>query len=304
MTNVAKRDWVNSRSKPGAAALHELDDQSFSQWTELLEQRVGLYIAPERKSFLRAGLRARMRENGFEAYRDYYEWLQDVNTQPKEWSSLIDVLTVHETRFFRHHSSMSLVEKRVVPEALNKGDSFQAWSVGCATGEEVYSLAMLLAEQSAKMGGRRLFGVTGTDISMQALKSARSGVYRSRHLGHIKGCYQEKYCKPVSGDYFEIDQELRKRVCFAHLNLRYVDQSPLTGLDLIYCQNLMIYFDRERRLEIANSLANRLRAGGVLVLGPGELLHWQNPCMERMRYDDTLAYRRVKKVPQTQIGRN
>lgn len=304
MTNVAKHTWTYRSGRASASVFPELDDHSFSRWTALLEQRVGLYIAPERKSFLMAGLRRRMRENGFDTYRDYYEWLRDGITQPKEWSLLIDILTVHETRFFRHQSSMCLVEEYILPEALQRSDSFRAWSVGCATGEEVYSLAMLLDDHCYESGARRLYGVTGTDISLQALKKARSGVYRSKHLGNIKESYREKYCKPVQSGSFEINESLRERVCFAHLNLRDVGQSPLTGLDLIYCQNLMIYFSRERRIDIANSLAERLRGGGVLVLGPGELLHWQNPCMEKMRYDDTLAYRRVERAQLTQIGRN
>ncbi len=235
-----------------------------------------------------------MRQIGVQRFSDYYDLLQSGNAHLQEWSLLIDVLTVHETRFFRHESSMQLVSD-VVQKNLQRDQPFNIWSVGCATGEEVYSLAMLLDAQCDQSGVQCLFGITGTDISLPALRSARSGVYSNKRLQGISPELREKYCRAVSPREFQIDERLRKRVCFTHLNLRDVQDAPFFDLDLIYCQNLLIYMDREKRVEIANALADRLKPGGVLILGPGELLTWRNPLMEKMRCDDTLAYRRVER---------
>ena len=293
------RDWPDK-----TPVFEEFDDQLFQDWTELLENEIGLYIAPERRSFLASGLRMRMRENDLRSYRKYYSRLASTAPEAEEWSLLVDCLKVHETCFFRHSSSMRLVKDVVLSEALKRGVTFSALSVGCATGEEAYSLAMLVDDYCSEKGRKCSFGITGTDISRPALRHARKGRYLIRRLADIDSSYQRKYCRRLSSRYFEIDASLRKRVCFSHLNLRDLAKAPFGELDLIYCHNLMIYFDREKRFDIAEGLAARLRPGGVLILGPGELLHWKNTCMERLRYDDTLAFRRLGSAGVTQHERN
>ncbi len=271
----------------------EMDDQQFTKWRHLLENRIGLFIAPERRSFLASGIRSRMRVTGCLEYSEYYRRLSSSSRQAEEWSSLIDCLTVHETCFFRHESSMRLVEEVVLPAALEQRQSFHVWSVGCATGEEAYSLAMIIDACYSRQPGGQYFGVTGTDISLPSLHHARKGMYLNRRLGDIREALQHEYCKKVTNSRFQIKVNLRKRVCFCQLNLRDVKKAPFANLDLIYCQNLLIYYDREWRLQIVNQLVEFLRPGGVLILGPGELLDWKHPDMEKVRYPDTLAYRRA-----------
>jgi chemotaxis protein methyltransferase CheR/type IV pilus assembly protein PilK len=270
-----------------------LDDKQWEDWTRLLENRMGLFIAPERRSFLASGLRARMRVTGCHELGEYYRHLSSGVASMQEWSLLVDCLTVHETCFFRHQPSIRLVEEVVLPAALQQAQYFQAWSVGCATGEEVYSLAMLADACLRERMGRGCFGVTGTDISLPSLRHARAGVYLNRRCADIRKYFVDEYCRKVTESRFEIRAGLRERVCFAQLNLRDEETPPFANLNLVYCQNVLIYFDRQRRLEIVNKLAQSLRPGGVLILGPGELLDWENPKMERVRYEDTLAYRRT-----------
>jgi len=279
------------RSLAGVSA--DMDDQQFAEWTHLLESRVGLFIAPERRSFLASGIRSRMRVTGCREHSEYYRRLSSGSLQAQEWSLLIDCLTVHETCFFRHESSMRLVEEVVLPAALEQQQGFHVWSVGCATGEEVYSLAMLVDACYSKQSGDQYFGVTGTDISLPSLHHARAGTYLNRRFRDIREAFQQEYCQKLTDSRFRINADLRKRVCFSQLNLRDVKSAPFSDLNLIYCQNLLIYYDRERRLQIVNQLAKYLRPGGVLILGPGELLEWKYPDMEKVRYEDTLAYRRT-----------
>ena len=234
-----------------------------------------------------------MRETGCCDYSDYYRHIASGSRLGQEWSMLVDCLTVHETCFFRHASSMKLVEEVVIPGAAQRDGSFNAWSVGCATGEEAYSLAMLADAYGIGSRSKWYYGVTGTDISLPALRKARAGCYLKRRQEGISTAFQDLYCESVSDSHFEIKAGLRKRVCFSQLNLRDLERAPFVNLDLIYCQNLLIYYDRERRLDIVSRLAEFLRPGGVLILGPGELLNWQHPGMEKVRYEDTLAYRRT-----------
>jgi chemotaxis protein methyltransferase CheR/type IV pilus assembly protein PilK len=270
-----------------------LDDKQLEDWTRLLENRMGLFIAPERRSFLARGLRARMRVTGCHEFGEYYRQLSSGVASMQEWSLLVDCLTVHETCFFRHEPSMRLVEEVVLPTALQQAQHFQAWSVGCATGEEAYSLAMLADACFRERMGSECFGVTGTDISLPSLRHARSAVYLNRRCADIRQGFVDRYCRKLTASRFEIEAGLRERVCFAQLNLRDGETPPFANMNLIYCQNLLIYYDRQRRLEIVNQLAQSLRPGGVLILGPGELLDWEHPEMERVRYEDSLAYRRT-----------
>lgn len=286
-----QQSFAQSLSRAGYRM--DMDDLQFADWTTLLEQRTGLFIAPERRSFLISGIRTRMRANGCGSCREYYDWLTGGRNQAREWSLLVDSLTVHETCFFRHKASIRLVRERLVPEALENDNGYLAWSVGCATGEEVYSLAMQIDSCMHAASENSFFGVTGTDISLPSLRHAREGIYLKRRLRDIPESFREKYCEAESESHFRIVDSLRKRVCFAQLELRDLKDAPLAKVNLIYCQNLLIYYDRKRRAEIVNDLVAFLRPGGVLILGAGELLDWRNSNMEKVRYPDTLAYRRT-----------
>jgi len=281
----------DARSQARAAL--DMDDRQFSKWTQLLESRIGLFIAPERRSFLASGIRSRMRVTGCREYGEYYRRLSSGGSQAHEWSLLIDCLTVHETCFFRHQSSMLLLKEVVLPVALEQGQSFHVWSVGCATGEEVYSLAMLLDACYTRQPGDRYFGVTGTDISLPSLQHARAGLYLNRRIHDIPPAFRQQYCQRVTNNRFQVKDNLRRRVCFSQLNMRDISSAPFADLNLVYCQNLLIYYERERRVQIVNQLAESLCPGGVLILGPGEMPGWKHPDMERMRYENTLAYRRA-----------
>lgn len=293
MSQPAEQSGAAYEARRSAGRSLHIDDRQFARWTRLLEGHMGLFIAPERKSFLASGLRARMRETGCEDLGEYYRLLSSPALQAREWSLLVDQLTVHETCFFRHASSMRLVEEVILPEAMHRGNNFQAWSVACSTGEEAYSLAMLIDRFCATRDGKVKFSVTGTDISLPALRQARAARYPRRRLKDIPEVLRERYCTSIRQGQFGMTDLLRKRVCIAQLNLRDVATAPMGRMDLVFCQNLLIYYDRDRRLDIVNSLSECLRPGGILVLGPGELLNWQHPHMEKVRYQDTLAYRRT-----------
>jgi chemotaxis protein methyltransferase CheR/type IV pilus assembly protein PilK len=188
---------------------------------------------------------------------------------------------------------MQLVSEILVQETFEKNRDYLAWSVGCASGEEPYSLAMLLDAYKSDAAREYRFRVTGTDISLPSLRRAREGIYLGWRLRDVPVTYREQYCRVLSDRYFRITEELRSRVCFSRLNLRDLKNTSMPKFNLIFCQNLLIYYARRRRLEIVSDLAECLRPGGVLILGVGELLDWHNSNMEKVRYPDTLAYRRM-----------
>lgn len=276
-----------------------MDGEQFQLWQALLEDRTGMSLSNERKSFLETSLSIRMRELGIDDYETYYEHLMVGTTESRamEWSILVDRLTVQETSFFRHPSSYELVEEfiqRFMAEQAD-GANLDVWSVGCSTGEEAYSLAMLINEQFSASERRFFYGITATDISLPTLAKARRGEYAARRTQLVDPLLRERYFQPSeSGQTVTVAPVLKERICFARLNVLDLDKAPMNNMDLIFCQNMLIYFRRWRKRQIVNRLAERLAVGGMMVLGPGEITDWQHPDLERVPYAGTLAFRRCR----------
>lgn len=275
------------------APLVAMSDEQFVQWVELLEVRTGIHLPPERKSFLLTSLSTRMRELEYKDYESYYTYLMSGKQGDIEWEVLVDRLTVHETRFFRDEHSLNMIRTAFLPTYLdNRNGPLRAWSVGCATGEEPYTLAMLLDGYLRNEGKGRSFTVSATDISLGALAKALRARYRNNRGTNLPANCVKHYTTQIDEDYFEVNQELRQQVSFAQVNVMRLAQARPEEMDIIYCQNLLIYFKRERRLAILDHLVKHLRPGGLLVLGPGEILNWNNPMMHSVTYPSTLAFQR------------
>ncbi len=272
-----------------------MDDYEFRQWVELLAKRTGLYLPENRKTFLLTSLNIRMRELGFKHYRDYFDYVVSGRRGAVEWEILIDRLTVHETRFFRDKDALEMIRSSFLPPLLQQAETLRvnAWSVGCATGEEPYSLAMLLDYELAQAQRDYYLSITATDISRASLAAGRAGVYHNNRLKGMPDIYRRLYCEVVDEDHSKVVAPIRKRVCFSRLNLLNIEQAKVGLMDIIFCQNVLIYFKREHRLHFLNVLANHLRPGGIMVLGAGEITEWRNPVMEDVNYPGILAFRRI-----------
>ncbi len=282
--------------QPGVWALQPVADMSaaeFRKWQTLLEERTGVVVNEQRRAFLQTNLTARMRELGVTDYTSYY---QQVTAGPRgavEWSTLLDRLTVQETRFFRHRPSFEVLE-HYLRERLAQGlqRPWEMWSVGCSSGEEPYSLAITAAEVLRETEQPAHFGVTGTDISLNALSKARDGQYSARRLDQMDEDLSRRYFLTQPDGRLKIMPSLAARVCCARLNVLELAKAPMTGMDVIFCQNLLIYFRRWRRREILNRLAERLAPGGLLVVGVGEVVGWQHPELIPVADERVLAFTR------------
>lgn len=272
--------------------LPEMDDAQFGQWQTLLEHRTGMTLTPDRRSFLETNLGIRMREIGCNSYQAYYEQIVSGPDAIQEWATLVDRLTVQETRFFRDPEACKLVSDYVMtrPRDGLKSQALEAWSVGCSTGEEPYTLAMVLNECMEQLGLQPLYGVTGSDISQPALVKAKSGLFSARKLLGMDEALKSRYFRPAERNTVEIVNSIRERVCFARLNVLDLNKAPMHGMNIIFCQNLLIYFRRWRRREIVRRLSERLAPGGLLVLGQGELTDWQPPGLQRVPSEHVLAW--------------
>lgn len=274
--------WAHTRAP-------EMDPVMFSQWQSLLESRIGMQLTDQRKTFLQTHLTMRMREIGCHDYADYYQRVIDGPRGAVEWTMLVDHLTVQETSFFRHTDSYALVKKYLnenFQTPFNRAIEF--WSVGCSSGEEAYSLALVAEEELVSRG--YYYGVTATDVSLAVLAKAKKAVYEERKLSGLTNHQKETYFTKQANQQYAIKQTIKDRVCFAQLNVLNLNQAPMHGMDVIFCQNMLIYFRRWRRKEIVNRLAERLAPGGLLVLGLGEMTDWKHPELERVNDNKTLAF--------------
>lgn len=275
-------------------ALPEMSNQQFSLWRELLESRTGIFVAEHRKSFLQSSLMQRMREVGVDDYQEYYDQIVHKPMGKIEWAKLIDSLTVQETRFFRDPEAFDYVAKYIAKHQarFTKKRPLDIWSVGCSSGEEVYSLAMVANEILRSFEETPSFLVTGTDISIPVLSKARKAVFSSRRLEAVSEHYVRHYFKQEPNGSYAITESLKRKTCFAQVNILQLDQVAKAPRDIIYCQNVLIYFRRWRRQEILNQLVARLAPGGLLVIGMGEIVDWKHEQLESIKGESITAFRK------------
>lgn len=271
--------------------LPEMDERQLRQWQALLESRTGVCVSDQRKLFLQTSLCARMREKGIADYQAYYDYVTDGPLGAIEWSSLIDRLTVRETSFMRHRQSFDCVGAHLTGLLGRRKQPLQLWSVGCASGEEAYSLAITMEQALNRAGsGAKGYGIWATDISLKALEQGKAAQYPTARLGGLTAAERSAWLRPLNDGRHEVITDVRDRVCFTRLNILELAQAPIRDLDIIFCQNLLIYFRRWRRRELLNQLAERLAPGGMLVIGLGEIVDWKNPLLEPVPDERVQAY--------------
>ncbi|WP_322102205.1 CheR family methyltransferase [Paraburkholderia sp. J41] len=209
----------------------------------------------------------RLQVNGItdlQAYRDY------LHLHPEETQALLQDMLISVTNFFRDKEAFEVLERDVLPslfEGRGEQERIRVWSVGCATGEEAYSVAMLLQERSLKSPEGASFQVFATDIDERAISFARTGLYPDSILADVSAARVRQFFSKDAA-HLRIKKELREHMLFAHHNV--LSDPPFSRLDLICCRNLLIYLDRDAQIEILKMFHFALRPGGVLFLGSSE----------------------------------
>lgn len=230
-----------------------------------------LDLGQYRRAYIERRLAARLRMLGLHSYRQYTAYL---DAHPEEHHQLLDTLTINVTDFYRDKSVYEIFSREVVPTLLedklrSRHRMVRVWSAGCATGEEPYSIAMTLLEAAGRMRERFLLGVIGTDIDPRALSFAKRAEYDIDDLKHIPKAHQLKYIE-VRGGKFAIKPEVKNCVRFNRMDL-FKDR-PLSVVDVIFCRNVFIYFNRDQQERVLEAFWPALHRGGYLILGRSEKL--------------------------------
>lgn len=279
-------------------AFEPLNEKDFQQWSKLLEERTGISLTAQQKLLLQTQVSIRMRELDIEQYPDYFAYVNSGTEGIAEWQILVDRLVVKETMFFRHEASLRVVEC-LLEKSLDQNkasETFDIWSLGCSTGEEPYSLAMVANDCFESFGRKPYFGITASDVSLPALTMARHGIYPERRLTLVSDELKAKYFEKNDANSYRISDTLKQRICFIQANILWLSRLSIHLMDVIFCQNVLIYFRKWRRKEILNHLVSRLKPGGLLVIGLGEITDWQHPDLEQSSDEQVQAY--IKKVDQ------
>lgn len=241
----------------------------FAILSSLIEERVGLCYTLQDQELLAAKLSPRVLELGFGSFLDYYHYLRYDPESTREFAGLVNALVVGETFFFREFTPLSVMVADFVAPLVQAGERPRIWCAACSTGEEPLTLAMLLAQHDL-LGKVELIA---TDISSSALAKARSGEFSRRSLRQVPAPHLAARWLTVGERSIKIDPALLDTIRWKQLNL--IDPgaiAELGPLDWILCRNVLIYFREETVAQVVSQMSQRLRPGGVLLVGVSESL--------------------------------
>lgn len=281
------------------ATTFSLDPDDFEALRRLICQHSGIWLGDSKLTFFQARLADRLQARNISATQEYYYFLKYDAQGPEEMQHLIDAVTVNETWFFRETGPVEAWCEVVLPGLLRaspSGDAVRLWSAGCATGEEPYSLAILLLEAGWGAGADR-FEILATDISQRALQVARAALYDPYSLRHTDPVRRARHFEAAADGRYSVRENVRRLVRFGQANLIEATlPQRVQAVDLILCRNVIIYLDEPGRQAVLSNLYAVLKPGGHLVLGHSEsLIHTTTP-FEIARVGGKIMYRKSDKA--------
>ncbi len=259
-----------------------LSDRDFNRLGRLIETQYGIKMPPAKKDLLEARLRKRLKALGIETYRQYCDYVLSKRGMNDEIVHMMDVVTTNKTDFFRGPDHFEFLVKSVLPEMISvKGlginKELMIWSAGCSTGEEPYTLAMVLSEFQSRMPGLRFrFTILGTDLSTDVLAKAARAVYAEEKIAPVPMSLKHKYLmksKDSRKQLVRVVPELRAHVKLRRLNLLEDDFGMREPIDIVFFRNVMIYFNRPTQQAILTRIIDCMRPGGYLFIGHSESLN-------------------------------
>ena len=253
-----------------------LSERRFRQVAALVERDVGILLPPTKRVMVEGRLRKRARILGLDGPEAYCAALFDQGLLAEEYQELVDLVTTNKTDFFRELEHFRQLRQHIVPRLLAErggapGLRLKFWSAACSIGAEAYTLAMELADMASAMRPPFRFTILGTDISIQVLEQARLAIYPTAMLDPVPEPMRRRYTlRSRDGETCRIVPGLRAVTSFAQLNLMDEEYPVDRDVDVIFCRNVLIYFDRPTQAAVLTRLASHLRPGGYLIVGHSE----------------------------------
>ncbi len=251
-----------------------LSARDFRRLSDFVNARTGIKVTDGKKSLFESRLQKRLRYLGLKDFGEYCEFLFSCEGIEAELHHMIDAVTTHKTDFFREPDHFDFLAAVALPELLKKRDRgrLSVWSAACSTGEEPYTIAMVLNEHCE----RENFTILATDISSGSLERARNAIYREEQAVPIPAYLRKKYLlrsRDRSKKLVRVAPELRETVSFSPLNLIEDDFGRIGQADIIFCRNVIIYFDMDLQKKLLSRIYGKLAPGGYLFMGHSEAIH-------------------------------
>jgi chemotaxis protein methyltransferase CheR len=278
-----------------------LSENEFRSFRDLIAERSGIYFDLGKQESLKDNLLQRMADCGVSNFANYFNLLSSPAGN-KEFDHLLNLITIPETYFFRDPAQFKALEGFVIPEIIKRktypGASLRIWSAGCSSGEEPYTIAMILTRGMLD----KPIQILATDVSHHALKRARGGVYPSRSVRDMPQEYLNRFFTK-KGDEYLLDESIKRMVEFRYFNL-VSEPYPLmemSGWDIIFCRNVTIYFQAEATRKVIHNFSRSLREGGYLFAGYSESLRYISNEFSTVQMEGAFFYR--KGVPRKEVSR-
>lgn len=272
----------------------ELPLEDFRLIRDFIHEKAGIYFQDTKLYLLQSRLSKRMEQLGVASFRDYF-YAVKYDTSQAEFDELMNLVTTNETYFFRNEPQLEAFRDEALPEIIARKEkasgtkTLRIWSAGCSTGEEPYTLGMIIKDAITDDAGWRI-EIIANDISEAALQSARKGEYAAQTLRYVSPHHLSGYFEKT-GELHRVKPEIKSMVKFVQLNLNDTGKLALyKNLDIIFCRNVMIYFSEEVKKSIIKAFYRALIANGLLIIGHSESLHGISKSFKLKYYKGSLMY--------------
>ncbi|WP_053228134.1 CheR family methyltransferase [Spirochaeta cellobiosiphila] len=258
----------------------DITDDEFKKISQLVYSQFGINLTDKKKALVRGRLNKVIKEKGFDSFSVYYKHILEDNTG-KELTQLVDKISTNHTYFFRENDHFDFFTKNEMPTINNylkdnHINEYRLWCAGCASGEEAYTIAMLIDDYCNKNKVSWRPRILATDISITALEKAANGLYPTERMEGIPIEFKNKYFKKVENENWQVSDKLRNMILFKKLNFMRSDFPFKNKFHTIFCRNVMIYFDKPTKEDLIRKFGQYLRPGGRFFIGHSETLGRDN----------------------------
>lgn len=265
----------------------------FQRFREFFYRKSGIQFEPSKRYFVDKRLAERIRATGCSSFRDYFAMLR-FEAAGREWQALVNEMTVNETYFMREDYQFECLVNSMLPEITahkRRGEPLRIWVMPSSSGEEAYTIAMYLLERWPELS-RWDVEIVSSDIDTRILQQAQAGLYSARAVQHVPAAWMQKYFTR-EGDNWRISKDLREAVAFTRVNLNDpAEVKAYRDYDVVFCRNLLIYFDDTSRRQAAESFFDVLRPGGFICLGHSESMSRISSLFRIRKFPQAIVYQK------------
>lgn len=275
----------------------KLSDDTFVKWRQYIYDNSGIYFQDNKKYLLESRLQRRIKFLGLSSFEQYLLHIQQKHNNDEEQKYLYEAITINETFFFRNQPQLEVLISKVLPEIISKkaktgNKNVRIWSAASSSGEEAYSIAMIIDDLLKPSFPDYNFEIIGTDLSHAVINTAKNGLYKEYSVRQTPSYYIRKYFYN-EGNTFQLNDKIISMVKYKTLNLfDDLAMKTMIGFDIIFCANVLIYFDMKSKIKVVSNIHRALNNGGYLFIGYSETLHGISKAFQVISFPKTIGYKK------------